>query len=40
MVPLIFMTHTAAEDAMRRAIETISCLSSVHPGSVRMRVHD
>ena len=40
VVPLIFMTHTAAEDAMRRAMETISCLSSVHPGSVRMRVHD
>jgi homoserine dehydrogenase len=39
-VPLIFMTHTAPEGAVRRAVETISVLSSVHPGSVRMRVRD
>ena len=40
VVPLVFMTHTTTEGAVRRAMETISVLSSVHPGSVRMRVRD
>jgi homoserine dehydrogenase len=40
VVPLVFMTHTAPEGAMRQAMETIACLASVHPGSVRMRVRD
>jgi homoserine dehydrogenase len=40
VVPLVFMTHTTTEGAMRRAMETIGVLSSVHPGSVRMRVRD
>ncbi len=40
MVPLVIMTHTAPEGAMRQAMETINCLASVHPGSVRMRVRD
>ncbi len=40
VVPLVFMTHTTTEGAVRRAMETITVLSSVHPGSVRMRVRD
>jgi homoserine dehydrogenase len=40
VVPLVFMTHSATEGAMRRAMENIGVLSSVHPGSVRMRVRD
>ena len=40
VVPLVFMTHTTTEGAMRRVMETIGVLSSVHPGSVRMRVRD
>jgi homoserine dehydrogenase len=40
VVPLVFMTHAAPEGAVRRAVETITVLSSVHPGSVRMRVRD
>lgn len=40
IVPLVIMTHTATEGAMRQAMETINCLASVHPGSVRMRVRD
>jgi hypothetical protein len=32
------MTHLATEGAMRRAMETIGVLSSVHPGTIRMRV--
>jgi homoserine dehydrogenase len=40
VVPLVFMTHTATEGGMRQAMETINCLASVHPGSVRMRVRD
>jgi homoserine dehydrogenase len=40
VVPLVIMTHTASEGAMRQAMETINCLASVHPGSVRMRVRD
>jgi homoserine dehydrogenase len=38
VVPLVFMTHLATEGAMRRAMETIGVLSSVHPGTIRMRV--
>ena len=37
VVSLVFMTHNASEGAMRRAMEAINVLSSVHPGSVRMR---
>jgi homoserine dehydrogenase len=40
VVPMIFMTHTATEGAIRRALEAINCLAAVHPGSVRMRVRD
>jgi homoserine dehydrogenase len=40
VVPLVFMTHTASEGAMRKAMQTIDCLASVYPGSVRMRVRD
>ncbi|MGA2620853.1 MAG: homoserine dehydrogenase [Thermoguttaceae bacterium] len=40
VVPLVIMTHTATEGAMRRAMETINCLASLHPGSIRMRVRD
>ncbi|MGD0901059.1 MAG: homoserine dehydrogenase [Thermoguttaceae bacterium] len=40
VVPLVIMTHTAAEGAMRKAMETINCLASVHPASIRMRVRD
>ncbi|MGA2035595.1 MAG: homoserine dehydrogenase [Thermoguttaceae bacterium] len=40
VVPLVFMTHVAAEGAVQKALETINCLASVHPGSVRMRVRD
>jgi homoserine dehydrogenase len=39
-VPLVIMTHTATEGGMRLAMDTIGCLASVHPGSVRMRVRD
>ena len=30
VVPWIFMTHAAAKGAMRQAVETINCLSSLH----------
>jgi homoserine dehydrogenase len=40
VVPLVIMTHSAAEGAVRQAVDTINCLASVHPGSVRMRVRD
>ena len=40
IVPLVIMTHSATEGAMHQAMETINCLASVHPGSVRMRVRD
>jgi homoserine dehydrogenase len=40
VVPLVIMTHTATEGAMRQAQEEINCLASVHPGSIRMRVRD
>jgi homoserine dehydrogenase len=38
VVPLVIMTHAAAEGAMRKALEAIDRLTCVHPGSVRMRV--
>jgi homoserine dehydrogenase len=40
VVPLVIMTHTAPEGAMRQAMDAINCLASVYPGSVRMRVRD
>jgi homoserine dehydrogenase len=40
VVPLVFMTHTAPEGAMIEAMKAIDKLSSVHPGSVRMRVRN
>jgi homoserine dehydrogenase len=39
-VPLMIMTHTASEGAMLDALAAINVLSSVHPGTVRMRVRD
>ncbi len=39
-VPLVIMTHTATEGAMSEALATIDELSSVHPGTIRMRVRD
>jgi homoserine dehydrogenase len=39
-VPLMIMTHTAPEGAMLDALAAINVLSSVHPGTVRMRVRD
>ncbi len=39
-VPLVIMTHTAAEGAMKRAIAEIDELESVRQKSVRMRVLD
>ncbi len=40
VVPLVIMTHSASEGAMNEALEAIDKLSSVCPGSVRMRVRD
>jgi homoserine dehydrogenase len=39
-VPLMIMTHTVPEGAMLGALAAINVLSSVHPGTVRMRVRD
>jgi homoserine dehydrogenase len=39
-VPLVIMTHFATEGAMQNALQAINILSSVHPGTVRMRVRD
>ncbi len=38
VVPLVIMTHAAAEGAMARAMQAIDQLPVVHPPSVRMRV--
>jgi homoserine dehydrogenase len=38
MVPLVIMTHTAAEGDMIRAGAEIDKLACVRPGTVRMRV--
>ena len=40
IVPLVIMTHAAAEGPMRRAMEQIDQLPVVRPGSVWMRVRD
>jgi len=40
VVPLVIMTHTAAEGPMRKAMEEIDQLPVVRPGSVWMRVRD
>ncbi len=40
VVPLVIMTHTAAEGAMTSAIDQIDDLSFVRAGTVRMRVRD
>jgi hypothetical protein len=39
-VPLVIMTHLAAEGAMSRAIDLIDELPCVRPGTVRMRVRN
>jgi homoserine dehydrogenase len=39
-VPLVIMTHTATEGCMSAAMEQISKLDCVRPGSVRMRVRN
>jgi homoserine dehydrogenase len=39
-VPLVIMTHCAPEGAMQNALQAINVLSSVHPGTVRMRIRD
>jgi homoserine dehydrogenase len=39
-VPLVIMTHAAPEGAMQDALQAIGVLSSVHPGTVRMRVRN
>ncbi len=40
VVPLVIMTHAAAEGDMIEAMEKINVLPPVHAGSVRMRVRD
>ena len=40
VVPLVIMTHSAPEGAMRAALARINDAPYVHPGSVRMRVGD
>jgi len=40
LVPLVIMTHQATEGRMSAALEAIGKLSSVGPGSVRMRVRN
>lgn len=40
IVPLVIMTHNASEGAVRKAVQSIDTLKSVHPGTVRMRVRD
>jgi homoserine dehydrogenase len=39
-VPLIIMTHSAPEGAMQNALKAIEVLSSVHPGTVKMRIRN
>jgi homoserine dehydrogenase len=39
-VPLVIMTHSAQEGAVQKALQAISVLSSVHPGTVRMRIRN
>lgn len=40
LVPLVIMTHSAMDGALRKALEAIGRLPCVHAGSVRMRVRD
>ncbi len=40
LVPLVIMTHSATEGALRTAMQAIDRLPCVHTGSVRMRVRD
>ena len=40
IVPLVIMTHSAAEGAVSQALRAIEQLSCVHPGSIRMRVRE
>jgi len=40
VVPLVIMTHSAAEGAVSQALKAIEQLSCVHPGSIRMRVRE
>lgn len=40
IVPLVIMTHTTIDGAVRRAIEEINGLACVRPGSERLRVED
>jgi homoserine dehydrogenase len=40
VVPLVIMTHSATEGAMRDAMAAIEQLPFVHPRSIRMRVRD
>lgn len=40
VVPLVIMTHSAAEGHMRQAMQEIDRLAAVRPGSVWMRVRD
>jgi homoserine dehydrogenase len=40
IVPLVIMTHTTTEGAMCDALQAITGLSSVRPGSVRLRVRE
>ncbi len=40
IVPLVIMTHTTSEGAIREALQAITCLASVRPGSIRLRVRE
>ncbi len=40
IVPLVIMTHTTSEGAIRDALDAINDLSAVKPGSVRLRVRE
>ncbi len=40
LVPLVIMTHTTSEGAIREALQAITGLSAVRPGSVRLRVRE
>jgi homoserine dehydrogenase len=40
VVPLVIMTHSATEGAMRDSMATIGQCGFIHPRSVRMKVRD
>lgn len=40
LIPLVIMTHSAAEGAAQKATEEIASLATVHPQCIRMRVLD